>query len=186
MEYQDFTIDVRSAEGGKFEATVVEAPLGDHPQVPFVHPIEEKALEALLVAFDRPGKGKLEVAPPPGISPHEIGRQLYSALFRNGLADLFFRCCQEVPVVEGRKGIRLRLKLRFDDPEADYLASLPWDTMCYLRSHVIWLNCQTCPSWFPFLWCAWRLTRGSLHGGHSLKFQTSTATPAEPRELPWG
>jgi hypothetical protein len=31
MDYQDFTIDVRSAEGGRFEARVIDAPLGGNP-----------------------------------------------------------------------------------------------------------------------------------------------------------
>lgn len=48
MEYQDFTIDVRSLGKGQFEATVVEAPIRQSPRVVFSDPIPRETLDGLL------------------------------------------------------------------------------------------------------------------------------------------
>ena len=55
MEYQDFTIEVRSAEGGRFEAKVIAAPIDEAPSIFFSEPIAKDALQDLLGAYDRPG-----------------------------------------------------------------------------------------------------------------------------------
>ncbi|HEV7785004.1 MAG TPA: CHAT domain-containing protein, partial [Thermoanaerobaculia bacterium] len=125
MEYQDFTIELRSAGSGRFEATAVDAPIRRSPRIFFPAPIEKEKLRDLLSAFDRPG-AELAQGPPPKVSPRRLGETLYSALFQDGMGDLFRECQAEIPR-DRRSGLRLRLRFPLDDPEADYLAALPWE-----------------------------------------------------------
>jgi hypothetical protein len=129
MEYRDFTIDVRSAEGGGFEAAVVEAPMRDNPRVRFAEPLTRDALQGVLDAFEVDAAA-LASSP---VCPHEIGKQLSAALFADGLAELFQRCGDAV-CRDGRIGLRLRLRFRTDDPQAGYLAALPWEWLLDPRS----------------------------------------------------
>lgn len=126
MEYQDFTIDIRSTGSGSFEATVVAAPFRDSPRVFFPAPFESEVLRSLHAAFDRPGTEISRQGLPPEVSPRKLGEQLYSALFHGKLANLFLRCRTSV-LGDGRSGLRLRLKFQINDPEAEYLAALPWE-----------------------------------------------------------
>jgi len=121
MEYQDFTINIGSTEGGGFEAAVFDAPLPERPRAPFVPPLEREALQVVLKAADQ--FARPEAAP--DLSIEEVGQQLYAALFSGDLARLFKDCRSSL--VPGRTGLRLRLRFRFDDPQADFLASLPWE-----------------------------------------------------------
>ncbi len=137
MEYQDFTVDIRSAaRRGRFEATVVEAPIRDTPRVTFGRPIQRRVLEAIHRAFARPSSGApAGAAAPERVSERsvrEIGKLLHVALFGGELADLFRRCA--LLARESGCGLRLRLKFRLDDPEAGYLAALPWEWLCEPRS----------------------------------------------------
>ncbi|HEX7185466.1 MAG TPA: SAVED domain-containing protein [Thermoanaerobaculia bacterium] len=127
MEYQDFTIDLRSTGDGRFEATVADAPIRENPRVFFSPPIEKKDLESLHGAYDRPGQ-ELQQASLPGVSPRKLGGQLYSALFCDELADLFLRCRASLAHQDGA-GLRLRLRFQINDLKsaAGYLASLPWE-----------------------------------------------------------
>lgn len=127
MEYQDFTIDLRSAGDGRFEATVADAPIRENPRVYFSPPIEKEEIESLHGAYDRPGR-ELQQASLPGVSPRTRGEQLYSALFRDGLADLFLRCRASLSHQDGA-GLRIRLRFQINDLKSDagYLASLPWE-----------------------------------------------------------
>ncbi len=125
MEYQDFTIDIRSAEGGRFEAMATTAAFRDTPRVPFPAPIEKEALRNLHVNFDRPGTA-IAKGLPPEMSPRKLGERLYSALFHDEMANLFLRCRAAV-LGDGRWGLRLRLRFQINDPEAEYLAALPWE-----------------------------------------------------------
>jgi len=120
MEYQDFTVDIQSEDGGLF-ATVIDAPLPNRPKEPFSLPLEKPALQALLESADK-------LAVPGGsadLSPADVGQRLYTALFTGELATLFDGCrSSRVP---GRTGLRLRLRFRSDDPQADDLTALPWE-----------------------------------------------------------
>ncbi|HEX4960993.1 MAG TPA: SAVED domain-containing protein [Thermoanaerobaculia bacterium] len=127
MKYQDFTIDLRSAGSDRFEATVVAAPIRDTPRIFFSEPIEKKELETLLAAFDRPGS-EIKKDRSLEMTSRRLGGQLYSALFQGELGDLFLQCRAAVPL-DGRSGLRLRLKFRLGDTEAAYLAALPWEWM---------------------------------------------------------
>lgn len=125
MEYQDFTIDIRSAEGGQFEARAATASFRDTPRVLFPPPIEKEALPGLHAAFDRPGEEIAKQGLPPEVSSRKLGEQLYSALFQGEMAGLLLRC--RTLLDEGDSGLRLRLRFQLNDPEAGYLAALPWE-----------------------------------------------------------
>jgi len=133
MEYQDFTIDIRSAEGGRFEARASAALFRDTPRVFFPAPIEREALRSLHAAFDRTGTEIARQGLPPEMSPRKLGEGLYSALFQGEMADLLLRCRTAVLGDDG-SGLRLRLRFQLDDPEADYLAALPWEWLWDPRS----------------------------------------------------
>src|SRR6185436_12106547 len=133
MEYQDFTIDIRSKGRGRFEATVVESLLGESPQVIFRRPFERKALLRLLEGVDKRVRDDLRgdtegrrKRPLAELSARQIGQQLYSALFEGKVANLFERCRAALPP-DGRSGLRLRFKFLLNDMEAEYLGALPWE-----------------------------------------------------------
>ncbi|HEY4591016.1 MAG TPA: CHAT domain-containing protein, partial [Thermoanaerobaculia bacterium] len=124
MEYHDFTIDIRSTEGGGFEAAVAQAPIRNYHRVHFAAPLSSDVLELLHDSFDRPGDeiGQ-EAAKIP--SPRQIGEQVFTALFQGSLGELFLRCRDMSR--DGNAGLRLRLRFRTDDPEAEHLAAIPWE-----------------------------------------------------------
>jgi hypothetical protein len=125
MDYQDFTIDLRSAENGQFEATVAAAPIRETPRDFFTEPIDKEELRKLHHSFDVPGT---QIHPEILSESYtrEVGGRLYSALFRGEIGDLFRRC-QAAVSPDGRTGLRIRLRFRITDPEAEYLAALPWE-----------------------------------------------------------
>lgn len=125
MDYQDFTIDLRSTAEGSFEATVVDAPLSDAPRAVFAHPLDQETFQALQPPSSRTETGTPPVEPRE-ISPEAVGQQLFSAVFSGEVGPLFQRCWDRVC---GRDDAGLRLRLRFlaDDQEAEYLAALPWE-----------------------------------------------------------
>lgn len=135
MEYQDFTIDIRSSSRkGRFEATVVDAAIRDTPRVIFSRPIESKTLQSVHRAFDRSTKtGTPAGAPEQTLLSarfiRELGQKLFAAVLHDELLDLLHRCRAALPR-KGSHGLRLRLKFRLDDPEAEYLAALPWEWLC--------------------------------------------------------
>src|SRR4026207_1098377 len=58
--------------------------------------------------------------------------------------------------------------------------------MCCLQSHRVWLKLSNLSIVDSSPLVCLAAHGGSLHDGHFFKCQTSTATPAEPGELPWG
>jgi hypothetical protein len=122
IEYRDFTIEVQSKGRGRFEAKVVDAPIRAFPCVPFSRPIERKVLNALADSL-----GGVKKAKTPVPAYREMGRQLYEAVFQPDVAELFRRCQD---CLAGKAGLRVRLRFRFSDPEAPYLAALPWELLC--------------------------------------------------------
>jgi hypothetical protein len=123
IDYQDFTIKVQSRGRGRFEAEVVEAPLRDSPCVGFSRPIEAGILKALADSLS--GRKKKASRPLPGY--RDLGRRLYESLFQDSVAELFRRCQDRLA---GKAGLRIRLRFRFDDPEARYMAAVPWELLC--------------------------------------------------------
>jgi hypothetical protein len=129
MDYQDFTIDLRSVAGGGFEAAVAAAPLQDTPRAAFDAPLSTAELAALLASFEHvPGDPQAPPTPPPP-PQRVVGEALYRALFDNPVGELFRQCRTAQTHAEGT-GLRLRLRFREDDPQADFLAAVPWEWLC--------------------------------------------------------
>lgn len=119
MNYQDFTIDVRSSKKGGFTARVA----GQEAPVPLPVPVERKALERLLATLERrasPSRREGTRAP----DLRAVGETLYRSLFQDGLAERF-----EERRRKRSSGVRIRLRFDFNDPEAEYLASIPWELL---------------------------------------------------------
>lgn len=126
MDYQDFTIDVRSAaEEGFFVAGMAEAP--DMPQVSFPRPMEPETLRELLTTLDRRASPSTRaITEEPDL--WALGHQLFRSLMRGELAERFKERQETMAGVEGC-GLRLRLRFDLADPEAEYLAALPWELL---------------------------------------------------------
>lgn len=122
MEYQDFTIGIRSVPGDLFEAIVLDAPLRERPRIYFSPPLDRSELNTLLDScrrlFDE--GAALET------TLQQIGARLHSALFQGEVGETFERC-RSAFARDGRAGLRVRLKLDMSDPEIEYLAALPWE-----------------------------------------------------------
>jgi hypothetical protein len=129
MDYQNFTIDVRSAGRGRFEARVVDSPYRISPRVPFQRPIPKRMLKALQAVLDKqasPGsKAKVKLV----AEPWTFGCAVYNAIFRNGLAELFTECRATLSGTP-HSGLRIRLRFDLSDLEIEYLEALPWELLC--------------------------------------------------------
>jgi len=128
MEYQDLTIDLRSTEGGGFEARIAEAPLRDNPLVRFPAPLDEATVELVHCSFDVAGAQLRAATSPRPVSSRQIGEQVFAGLFKNGLGE-HLRRCRDAVCRDDDRGLRVRLRFRTDDTEAAYLAALPWEWM---------------------------------------------------------
>lgn len=130
MEYQDLTLDLRSVDGGEnLEATVADAPLRDNCRIVFQPPFEASELERLLAYYDRlgdPNRKEEEFS----VSPREMGARIFSRLFQEEMGAFLTRC-RDTVLGGSRKGLRLRLRFRPDDPRADYLSTVPWEWICH-------------------------------------------------------
>lgn len=118
MRYHDLTIDLRSAEAGGFKARVA----GEDAVVPFPVPMRKEDLKSLLdTLHERASPSQRVAIPAPDL--RAVGESLYQSLFCDGLAERFEQ--------HRKKGSRVRIRLRFDfrDPEAEYLAALPWELL---------------------------------------------------------
>ena len=118
MDYQDFTIEIRSARQNRIEATVIEAPGRATARVTFSKPLSRKELDLLV----KPPKS---ASSPRASQPREVGERLYSALFQREIETLFKSCRSSLR--RGHEGLRLRLRISADDPEASYLSGIPWE-----------------------------------------------------------
>ena len=149
-EYQDFTIDLRSARSWGLEARVAESPCSRSRPVPFELPFALAELESLLGSYDVPGEMIEKQAPFLNKSARET-REKIQALFKPSLNRLFVKC-RDAASREGRC-MRLRLRFQADDPLADTLAAVPWE---------------------------WRATRGRRNSSPSIPVLRRCAKPPFP------
>ncbi|HSJ74669.1 MAG TPA: hypothetical protein VK899_00510, partial [Gemmatimonadales bacterium] len=117
MDYQDFTIEIRSAGANLFEATVIEAPRRAKARSVFPEPLSRGELE--LLSSDKTGASSSPS------QPREVGTRLYAALFQTEI-DRLFQSCRD-SLQHGDQGLRLRLRIGADDLQAEYLSQLPWE-----------------------------------------------------------
>ncbi len=133
MDYEDFTIDICSANNRGFKATLATPTTATAPTL-FRAPIKKRDLQDVLEAFDRPGDQIGRVRPIPEVSPRGHGEILYSTLFADRQIEDLFRQRRTEASRHGRSGLRLRLRFRLDDPALGYLAALPWEWLCDPRT----------------------------------------------------
>lgn len=129
MEYQDFTIEIRSAAPeGCFEALVVDPPGASAEALPFPRPFDETALKKLLTTLDiRADPPKRSTTPAPDLCAW--GHDLYRSVFHGKLAESFEKSRREALARTDGAGLRLRLRFDFKDPASGYLAALPWELL---------------------------------------------------------
>lgn len=126
MEYQDFTIDIQSTLDGRFEARAIDEASRELRPVIFDRPIDQQRLKLLCgTPAEARADGESVPARPPSPPTPEVGRLLYSAVFREALEGLLSE--RLAALSPASSGLRIRLRFRRDDTEAEYLATLPWE-----------------------------------------------------------
>lgn len=118
MDYQDFIIEIRPAGEDSFEAAVIETSGQATDWSPFHRPLSQEELDLLIA----PPKS---APPPPASQPREVGTLLYHALFQGEIGRRFQS--RRNSLSRGNEGLRLRLRLSTEGPEAAYLTGLPWE-----------------------------------------------------------
>src|SRR5215211_6679733 len=71
-------------------------------------------------------------------------------------------------------------------PYNTFLRHFGMNTTWYLHSQAVWFKLSNLSIVVSSPLVCLAAHERSFHDGHSFKCQTSTATPAEPGELPWG
>ena len=131
LRYHDLTVEIRSREDGRFDATAFSDQFQDRPRVSFRRPIGRRAVAAIHAEVSRRAGGGALAEPWAGgrLKPRVFGARLHLALFQGEVARLLDRCRA---AISGETGVGLRLRLTFDprDPQAPYLADLPWELLC--------------------------------------------------------
>ncbi len=132
MRYWDFEIDIQSTENGELEARVLRAPFQDRPKAVFPPPLEPSRLKRFRRRAEdhvQSPDGAASRKKDPELSHRAVGNALYEALLDGDLGDLFRRCRASL-LHDERAGLRIRLVFHLADPQADYLAALPWELLC--------------------------------------------------------
>jgi hypothetical protein len=130
-DYAEFTIEIASQSGGGFRRKVLESPTGDTPEGDLELPFPAEVLAGIgpAPARRRPDRS---VAPLP-MPYEEVGTALYQALLGGRIGELFESARRAIAhgVAErgNRRAVRLRLKIRRDDPARDVLAGVPWELL---------------------------------------------------------
>ncbi len=138
--YDEFEIEVRSVQGGGYEARVVRSPFGPADS-PFHPPFDEAERSELLSTLERrvlrsspAWRDAMRVRKSaPKLSPrteHDIGGKLFAALFAGQVRDRYRQSMAPVQDRRARSRHGLRLRLSFD-PGEDFapIATLPWELL---------------------------------------------------------
>jgi CHAT domain/SMODS-associated and fused to various effectors sensor domain len=139
MDYANLTIEISSTRGASFRAKVLEAPGGESPEVRFKLPSSEAKLARVTPHPDRSVRrathaasdGKPVTDAPALPSYEEIGDALFRGLFAGAVGTLFTSARKELAAAarSSRRGLRIRLKFKWDDPQLYRLAGLPWELL---------------------------------------------------------
>lgn len=143
MDYESFSLRFEPDRDGRY-GTVAQSANGATARGTFEIPGESAELAKVLLELGaevrRSGPGDEDsgvpsrdlkpVTPPqfPGVTPRELGRRLFEALFSGPVRSLFD---QSVGSVEKSSGRGLRIELHFDPEHPDLvrLSSLPWELL---------------------------------------------------------
>jgi len=147
MDYQELELTLQSADAERFEVVARSEAFGEARER-FVPPLDEAAVAMLGERAEqevatrigrrvglggrapeaaRTAKAGPDVALP---SPRPLGEELFQALFAGSVGEMYRRCVGELqPAEPGRRGLRLRLAFRHDDPALGFLTALPWELL---------------------------------------------------------
>jgi hypothetical protein len=129
-DYRDFVIKI-DRDGGAYRSYVIASPAGEG-SAPLVPPVARESLAQTRTALDGAIRDLASLGPEASARgagalalAQRLGTELYAALFRDRVAQLF-DTSRGVAVGNG-----LRLKLRFDlsRPDSAWLAELPWELL---------------------------------------------------------
>ena len=116
MHYQDFILDIQATGEDAFAAVVLDADGHEQACSPFPRPLSQKDLDLLLTS-----RGPA----PPASQPRDVGTLLFHHLFQGEIERLYRD--RRAALRRGEEGLRIRLRLGTEGPEAAYLNSLPWE-----------------------------------------------------------
>lgn len=138
--YDEFEIEVRSVQGGGYEARVIRSPFGP-ADCPFLPPFDESERTELLSALEwrvlrsSPAwrdlvRVRKRAPKPSSLTEHDIGGKLFAALFSGDVRDRYRQSMAPVQDRRARSRHGLRLRLSFD-PGEDFapIATLPWELL---------------------------------------------------------
>jgi hypothetical protein len=123
LEYEDFEIEIASADGPDYTVSVLRSPAGEAHETfrfPFDELILENRLKDLQIALLRSGGERRHVRLQEEASVNELGRKLFDALLIGQVGRCYDVSCSKTE--QNDKG--LRIKLRIQSPK---LAALPWE-----------------------------------------------------------
>jgi hypothetical protein len=119
LSYLDFDLKIER-NGENFSARLLHSPSGEASSL-FNLPFTEKDLELLLLKMGNTRARVRGVRNPKLAAASELGGELFDAVFRDRVAECFYRSLDKARAQQ--KGLRLKLRLQ-DVPE---LANLPWE-----------------------------------------------------------
>ncbi len=137
IAYDNFAVKLEPRQGEVYPVIVLDSPAGQG-RGQFKLPLWPETLGPLLVDLGRAvrGSGSAQSAPTTARkeeqagwrSPHQIGDQLFRALFSGRVRTLYDRSLGHI---EGQpnRGLRLMLHLDPEHPDLAQLASLPWELL---------------------------------------------------------
>jgi tetratricopeptide (TPR) repeat protein len=131
--YQDFVVDLGSPSGDGYPVRVLESPAGEG-RGSFSVPWSREELEGVWEGLARRGRSRgwrdVTAFLPGGGSPDArvVGRELFEALFRGEVGDRFLAAWHRARATG--KGLRIKIRLDPERPEALRLHGLPWELLC--------------------------------------------------------
>ena len=121
-EYEALRIRLQPAGDGTYQVNA-SGPLGDVFGT-FELPFKGVELENFILRISRPRRGVRKLGSPEMTSAQTLGTELFNALFRENLRDLYHTASAEADA--SGKGLRITLLLG----QAPELMNVPWEYMC--------------------------------------------------------
>lgn len=129
MRYTDFSIRLDPGRGGGFTARVVRSPAGQ-ARGEVVLELDEEALPRLADRFERLTRSDhgcdSEALAADDAAVRALGGRLWKALFSRPVSERLYSSLEKLG---RREGLRIRLHMELDSPEASRLFSLPWEAL---------------------------------------------------------